>query len=87
MQASIELSCYPLRENFLEPIQQFIDELNKYPEIKIITNGMSTQLFGEFQDIMRILSIEMEKTMQNPHTLFVMKVANAVLDQYTPPCQ
>ena len=83
MQASFEISCYPLQEDFLGPIQNFIDRLNEYPEIKVLTNGMSTQIFGDFQEVMRILTLEMENTMQNPHTLFVMKIANATLDSYT----
>lgn len=87
MKVSVELSCYPLTENFIEPIQEFIDRLNTYTEIKVQTNGMSTQVFGEFRDIMRILTVEMENTMRSPHTLFVMKMANATLDSYTTPKQ
>lgn len=87
MQASVEISCYPLKENFLEPIQSFIDQLNQYPELKIQTNGMSTQIFGEYRDVMRILTLEMENAMCNPHTLFVMKIANATLDSYTSPAK
>ena len=47
MQISIEVSLYPLNENFISPIDNFISCLKKYDSIEVRTNNMSTQLFGE----------------------------------------
>jgi uncharacterized protein YqgV (UPF0045/DUF77 family) len=49
MQISIELSLYPLaQDNFKEEIWSFIKRLRQVPELKVVTNGMSTQVFGEY---------------------------------------
>ena len=46
MRISVEISMYPLKDEYIPGIQAFIDRLNKYPELKVITNTMSTQVFG-----------------------------------------
>ncbi len=54
MQISIEVSLYPLSENFIPPIDNFISCLKKYDIIEIRTNNMSTQLFGELDELKKI---------------------------------
>ena len=36
-----------------------------YDSIEARTNSMSTQLFGEFDDLIKILKVEMEKIFKN----------------------
>jgi len=79
MSISVEISYYPLNNEFISPIRQFIDRINKYSEIKAVTNGMSTQVFGTYSDVMRILTKEIEISMKNPHSVFIMKLVNADL--------
>ena len=55
MQLSVEISKYPLADDYLTPIKGFIAQLNKYPDITVITNTMSTQLFGEYDVVMQAL--------------------------------
>lgn len=57
MQVSVEISKYPLANDYIGPIKGFIEQLNKYPEIKVITNTMSTQLFGEYDTVMQALQV------------------------------
>ena len=54
MFVSIEVSLYPLKKEFIQLIDDFINSLEKYDKIEIRTNVMSTQLFGEFDDLMKI---------------------------------
>ena len=61
MQVSIDVSLYPLNEKFIPLIDDFISELKKYDNIEVRTNSMSTQLFGDLDDLMSILKIEIEK--------------------------
>ena len=61
MFVSIEVSLYPLKKEFIQLIDDFINSLEKYDKIEIRTNVMSTQLFGEFDDLMKILKVEIEK--------------------------
>ena len=53
MQVSIELSLYPLNEKFISPIDDFINRLETYNIIEVRKNNMSTQLFGEFDVLMK----------------------------------
>lgn len=80
MQASVEISLYPLQDGYITPIVDFIGILQKEQTIEVRVNGMSTQLFGEFQVIMKTLTTAMEATFQQYQAaVFVMKVVNACL--------
>ena len=80
MTISVEISYYPLHgDDFIEPIKAFIDRLNRHPEITVQTNGMSTQIFGEYDVVMKILNEEIRISFENPYSVFVMKVVNADL--------
>ena len=83
MQIYIEVSLYPLSENFISPIHNFICCLKKYDSIEVRTNNMSTQLFGEFDDIIKILKVEMEKTFKNKsNSAFNLKIVNGDSRKY-----
>jgi len=83
MQISVEISLYPLRENFISPIENFISRLKKYDSIEVRTNNMSTQLFGEFDDLIKILKVEMEKTFKNEtNSAFNLKIVNGDSRKY-----
>jgi uncharacterized protein YqgV (UPF0045/DUF77 family) len=84
MQTSIDISYYPLLEEFIPEVQSFIDRLNEYSEISVKTNGMSTQVFGEYKAVMKIITDEIEKSFKLPNSIFVLKIANSLLDNYTP---
>lgn len=55
MQLSVEISKYPLADDYITPIKGFIEQLNTYPDIKVLTNTMSTQLFGDYDVVMQAL--------------------------------
>ena len=60
MPFSAELSLYPLANNYIEVIQAFIDRLNEYPDLTVLTNTMSTQVFGELEVVMDALTKELK---------------------------
>jgi len=75
MHSAIEISLYPLASDFIPPIKAFIDRLNTYPEIRVITNAMSTQISGEHQRLFEILAKETAVTFaETGRKVFVMKV-------------
>jgi YKOF-related protein len=75
MEIGIEMSLYPLNADFIPPIQGFIDRLNARARFRVITNSMSTQVFGEFDDVFGVLVPELKKTFEtNDKAVFVMKV-------------
>lgn len=79
MKVSVELSYYPLNEEFIPHIINFIESLKQIVGIETVTNGMSTQVFGEYDVVMQALTSEIKKAFELPHSVFVMKVVNADL--------
>ncbi len=56
MKISVELSLYPLADEFLPIIQDIVERLNRCSTIGCYTNTMSTQLFGEFDEVMQLVT-------------------------------
>ena len=82
MVCSVEISMYPLKEDFKPSIIAFIKNLRKYPLIKVITNGMSTQVFGEYKRAMNAINTEMENTFLNENlVVFTLKIINSDLEE------
>lgn len=74
---SAELSLYPLTDEYLSVIKGFIERLNGYDAIEVHTNTMSTQVFGEFRDVMEVLTVELERVYQQiPSQVLVCKFIN-----------
>ena len=75
MRSAIEISLYPLDSNYIPPIKSFIDRLNMYPDISVLTNAMSTQISGEHGRLFEILAKETATTFAEAgRYVFVMKV-------------
>ena len=82
MNSSLEISMYPLKEDYKPSIIAFIKNLRKYPFIKVNTNGMSTQVFGDYKRVMNAINTEMENTFLNSNAVvFNLKVINADLEE------
>ncbi|MFC3193027.1 YkoF family thiamine/hydroxymethylpyrimidine-binding protein [Marinicella sediminis] len=80
MKVSVEISLYPLDQQYIPPIQEFIDRLSAYDELEVIGNTMSTQVYGDYTRVLEVVSQEMQRTHQNtPKAAFVMKVLNGDL--------
>mgnify|MGYP001490510548 FL=1 len=83
MQVSIDISLYPLNGKFIPLIDDFIRDLKKYKNIEVRINSMSTQLFGEFDDLMTILKIEIEKTFKKEmNSVLNLKIVNGDSRRY-----
>ena len=60
---------------FGEPIRGFIDRLNADGRFRVVTNDMSTQVFGRYEDVMEALVREIRPTFERDgKAIFVMKV-------------
>jgi len=60
MKLSVEISKYPLHQEYVPFIKNFINRLNTHAGLKVITNTMSTQIFGEYELVMSVLQQEMK---------------------------
>ena len=75
MTSTIEISLYPLVEDYPSYVIKFLGQLKGIPNVEISTNGMSTIIIGEYTLLWKELGLLMEEEMASGHSLFVMKVA------------
>lgn len=62
MDVGVELSFYPLSEDYLPAIRALISRLNTLaPGLRVITNSLSTQLFGDYELVMATLTRELRE--------------------------
>ncbi len=77
MKVAVDISLYPLDAEFIPPIKDVIDRLNMHEGLEIWTNAMSTQVIGDFDDVMDALKQEIGTTFERiPKGVFVMKMFN-----------
>ncbi len=84
MQISIEISLYPLAETeFKAEIWSFIRTLRDVEGLKVVTNGMSTQVFGEYDLTVATVMKEIKQVHQSVNSaVFVCKFISG--DRSTP---
>lgn len=77
MRVAVDISLYPLDEDFIPPIQNVIERLNAYPELEVVTNPMSTQIRGDYEPVMSALKTEIGITFEQlPKAVFALKILN-----------
>ena len=82
MEIAVDMSLYPLATEFIPPIEAFIARLKATSGLKVVTNSLSTQVFGDYSRVMEVLTREIGTTFaQNDKAVFVMKFVGPL----TPP--
>tara|TARA_B000000477_G_scaffold107130_1_gene98578 strand:+ start:515 stop:760 length:246 start_codon:yes stop_codon:yes gene_type:complete len=77
MNIAVDISLYPLDNNFIPPIKDFIKRLQENESIEVVTNPMSTQVRGEYEIVMGIIQKEIKKTfLESSKAVFAIKVLN-----------
>jgi len=77
MKVAVDISLYPLQEDLIPPIQDVIERLKSHDGLYVDTNAMSTQIRGEYDDVMAILTSEFKTSFEQlPKAVFVMKILN-----------
>jgi uncharacterized protein YqgV (UPF0045/DUF77 family) len=79
MEIGVEISLYPLQEQYLPDIKEFIRRVQSQQALRIVTNSMSTQVFGPYETVMEVLGRELRATFESlgdrsGKAVFVMKV-------------
>jgi uncharacterized protein YqgV (UPF0045/DUF77 family) len=79
MDIGVEISLYPLTSEFVPVIHGFISRLSQDRRLKIVTNSLSTQVFGAYEEVMDALRRELRPTFESvaggsDRAVFVMKV-------------
>ena len=75
MIVSLEISYYPLVNEFTNPVNEFIEKISN-DALEIETGKMSTIITGEYTILMKILTETMEKLMEKHPSVFTIKLSN-----------
>lgn len=77
MRVAVDISLYPLDADFIPPIKDVIQRLSSHDSLEVVTNPMSTQVRGEYNDVMTALHREIGTTFENlPKAVFAIKILN-----------
>jgi uncharacterized protein YqgV (UPF0045/DUF77 family) len=79
MDVGVEISLYPLQQQYIGPIKDFIARINAEGDLRIITNSMSTQIFGDYDTVMQRLVREVGTSFERlqrdqARAVFVLKI-------------
>jgi uncharacterized protein YqgV (UPF0045/DUF77 family) len=81
LQLSVEISKYPLADDYIPAIKDFIDRLQAIEGLSVVGNTMSTQVFGDYDLVMDTLKEEIRRSYEQfGKAIFVCKFIGANLD-------
>ena len=84
MQISVELTLLPLQEDFKNIIKGFIVKLRE-SKFTVLENPLSTQVYGEYGEVMPFLTNTIEDTFKkSEHILVNMKIVKSDRSSYEP---
>ena len=77
MKVAVDISLYPLDADFIPPIKDVIERFNAHPGLQVVTNPMSTQVRGEYAEVMAALTTEIGTTFERvPKAVFAIRILN-----------
>jgi uncharacterized protein YqgV (UPF0045/DUF77 family) len=75
MKASVDISLYPLADEYIPAIKEFIERVQEYPEVAVVRNDLSTQLYSDYELIMDLLKVEVRLSWEKyGKSIFVIKL-------------
>ncbi len=81
MELSVDISKYPLADDYIPAIKDFIERLHGIDGLSVVVNTMSTQVFGDYDLVMDSLKEEIRRSYdQFGKVIFVCKFIGANLD-------
>ncbi|WP_430411481.1 YkoF family thiamine/hydroxymethylpyrimidine-binding protein [Kordia sp.] len=84
MNISVELTLTPLQDDFETPIINFIKKL-RTSEYTVLENSLSTQIYGDYDGIMKLLTSEVKTAFENENNiLLTMKIVKSDRSNYEP---
>ena len=77
IQLGVEISLYPLQEQYVEHIKTFIEHLKSYDGLYVNTTHTSTLISGEYDFVMNVVQYELKRVYENVgQAIFVCKYLN-----------
>jgi uncharacterized protein YqgV (UPF0045/DUF77 family) len=83
MKTTVEISLYKLQEensvdNYKVIVKEFLNKINN-KNLEIETNGLSSIIYGEYSDIIKLLNNEVKDFLEKYRTVFVLKISRGTL--------
>lgn len=82
MKVTLEITMYPLTDGYKEAVKDFLRRLNRCKYIEVITNGVSTQVFGEYDDVMKAYTDSLRPSMEGETPIAVV---TKIINSHLPP--
>jgi len=74
MKASVDISLYPLADDYIPAIKEFIERVQQYPDVAVVRNDLSTQLYGDYEQLLDLLKVELRLSWEKyGKSIFVIK--------------
>ncbi len=67
MKIAVEISLFPLNNDFKPPVRDFIARLRAEPGLEVQSNMVSTQIFGEYDLVLDTLKREMRENLEGSY--------------------
>lgn len=84
MKISVELTLMPLQQDFETPIIDFIKRLRN-SKFKVLENPMSTQIYGDYDELMPYLTNEIKATLElQENAVLNVKIVTSDRSTYEP---
>ncbi|WP_338768248.1 thiamine-binding protein [Bernardetia sp. ABR2-2B] len=82
MRVSVEVSVYPLTEDYKPTVKVFIRKVSENSALKVRVNGISTQIFGELNEVMLSLEKAIESCFDSQKASVIVKFLGTDLSEY-----
>jgi uncharacterized protein YqgV (UPF0045/DUF77 family) len=77
MNLTVEISYYPLDQEFEKPITEFIKAIKLNGKVRTEPGHMSTLIGGEYNDVMAVLTENIKPFMEIYPSVFALRMTNA----------
>lgn len=79
MDIGVEISFYPLRNDYAAAVHAFLRALSGDARLRVVTDSMSTQVYGAYEDVMAALTRDLRASFAaadgaGGRAVFVLKV-------------
>lgn len=75
MRTTIDVSLYPLADEFIPAIDDFIERLHGHAGIQVHTNPVSTRVSGDYDAVMDAIRSEVRTSFERQgRAVFVLKI-------------
>ncbi len=84
MKVTLEISVYPLlqknkEKGYKKIVKMFLKDISNKKNLLIETNGLSSIIYGDYNDIMLLLNEEIKEYMNKYRSVFIFKLGKGTL--------